>query len=83
MPFWQAPLPSGDEDAGVERTLDDHELGDEPLGPLVRWLDDATAAGELLPHAMALATASSDGWPSVRMVLLERVDERGVWRLVP
>ena len=30
------------------------------------------------PEAAALATASPDGLPSVRMVLLKRLDERGL-----
>jgi pyridoxamine 5'-phosphate oxidase len=42
-----------------------------------RWLDEADAAGLLQPRAMALATASPDGEPSVRMLLLRGFDERG------
>jgi pyridoxamine 5'-phosphate oxidase len=38
---------------------------------------DATAAGEMLPEAMTLATSSSAGIPSARMVLLRGFDERG------
>ena len=36
------------------------------------------AAGVAEPEAMALATASADGVPSVRFVLLKGIDERGV-----
>ena len=36
------------------------------------------AAGVVEPEAMALATASADGMPSVRFVLLKGIDERGV-----
>jgi pyridoxamine 5'-phosphate oxidase len=42
-----------------------------------RWYDDASAARVAMPEAMALATASPDGRPSVRMVLLKSADERG------
>jgi pyridoxamine 5'-phosphate oxidase len=42
-----------------------------------RWLADALAAGLPEPNAMSLATAGSDGRPSVRTVLLKGVDERG------
>ena len=36
------------------------------------------AAGLFEPDAMALATASPDGMPSVRIVLLKGIDERGL-----
>ncbi len=42
-----------------------------------RWFDDARASGVPQPEAMALATASPDAVPSVRMVLLRGRDERG------
>ncbi|AWK85634.1 pyridoxamine 5'-phosphate oxidase [Azospirillum thermophilum] len=41
------------------------------------WLDEAGRSEPNDPNAMALATADSDGIPSVRMVLLKGVDERG------
>jgi pyridoxamine 5'-phosphate oxidase len=48
----------------------------EPLAPFRRWLDEAWK-GEANAHAMSLATATPDGRPSVRMVLLKGLDERG------
>ncbi len=51
-----------------------------PPGPLVeleRWLEDARGLGLENPHAMALATVDPGGEPSVRMVLLKGLDERG------
>ena len=48
-----------------------------PLDRLRRWYGEAAAVLPE-PHAMALATASPDGEPSVRIVLLKGVDERGV-----
>jgi pyridoxamine 5'-phosphate oxidase len=50
----------------------------DPIAQIQRWLDDATAAGEAEPTAMTLATASADGAPSARMVLLRGLDERGL-----
>lgn len=41
------------------------------------WLAEARAAEPNDPEAMALATADSDGRPSVRMVLLKGHDRRG------
>ena len=42
-----------------------------------RWMKDTLEAKAEEPNAMALATASKDGAPSVRMVLLKGFDERG------
>lgn len=49
----------------------------DPIELFRSWFDAAREAGILLPEAAALATASPDGEPSVRMVLLKGVDERG------
>jgi pyridoxamine 5'-phosphate oxidase len=51
-----------------------------PVDPIVkfrRWYAAAARADIRLPDAMALATASKTGAPSVRFVLLKAVDERG------
>lgn len=50
----------------------------DPLAQFTRWFGDARAAGVYEPEAMALATASADGAPSARMVLLKGHDERGL-----
>jgi len=50
---------------------------DDPFALFRRWLRDAQNAGELLPEAMALATATHDGRPSVRMVLYRGVSRGG------
>jgi pyridoxamine 5'-phosphate oxidase len=41
----------------------------DPLVLFRKWYREAEAAGTLLPEAMALATATRNGSPSVRMVL--------------
>jgi pyridoxamine 5'-phosphate oxidase len=46
----------------------------DPLAWFRAWLGEAPADA---PQAMALATASAEGAPSVRMVLLKQADERG------
>jgi len=51
-------------------------LDEDPLAQFRRWYQDAAAASPV-PEAAALATATPDGRPSVRMVLVKRVDERG------
>jgi pyridoxamine 5'-phosphate oxidase len=53
------------------------ESAGDPIALFQRWLNDAEA-GELNdPNAVALATATRDGMPSVRMVLMKRVDNDG------
>jgi pyridoxamine 5'-phosphate oxidase len=53
------------------------DLAPDPLEQLQHWLVEAAAAVEV-PEAMALATADPEGAPSVRMVLLKGVAERGL-----
>src|SRR6202789_711877 len=55
----------------------DITTGNDPIATFRAWLKDAEAAEVNDPIAVALATASRDGTPSVRMVLMKRVDERG------
>ncbi|MEJ2121068.1 MAG: pyridoxamine 5'-phosphate oxidase [Alphaproteobacteria bacterium] len=52
--------------------------GDQDPFELFReWWDEAHKSEEAEPAAMALATATAEGRPSVRMVLLRGIDERG------
>jgi pyridoxamine 5'-phosphate oxidase len=48
-----------------------------PIELFAQWLKDAESSEPNDPIAAALATSTSDGFPSVRMVLVKRVDERG------
>jgi len=49
----------------------------DPIAQLRAWLEEARAVvGE--PHVMTLATATPDGQPSARVVLLRDLDERGL-----
>jgi pyridoxamine 5'-phosphate oxidase len=57
--------------------LDEREVDANPFVQFERWLQEAVAAGAYEPTAMALATATPDGRPSVRMVLLKGVDAQG------
>jgi pyridoxamine 5'-phosphate oxidase len=49
----------------------------DPLPRFLGWLADARASKLPEPTAMALATVSADGAPSVRMVLLKHADAAG------
>jgi pyridoxamine 5'-phosphate oxidase len=57
--------------------LDELSVDQDPIRLFRRWLDDAIAAGLKLPESMTLATATSDGKPSARIVLLKQVDDDG------
>ncbi len=53
------------------------DLHPDPLVQFKRWLDEAVQASVPLPHAMTLATASRDGLPSARVVLLKNLEKGG------
>lgn len=53
------------------------DLGANPLEQFGRWFEEARTASIPLAEAVALATATSDGRPSARMVLLKAFDESG------
>ncbi len=57
--------------------LDEGAAGEDPVAMFDRWLTEVAAAGVHEPNAMALATATPDGLPSVRLVLLKGADARG------
>lgn len=53
---------------------------DESSDPILlfqSWIGEAAVSEPNDPNAAALATATADGLPSVRMVLVKQVDERG------
>lgn len=58
-------------------SLDTGEVDRDPLTQFRRWFGDAQKAELREPNAMTLATATSDGRPSSRVVLLKSLDERG------
>ena len=57
--------------------LDEADLGADPIPEFDRWFRQAQEAKAIEPNAMALATATREGAPSVRIVLLKGYDERG------
>jgi pyridoxamine 5'-phosphate oxidase len=57
--------------------MEQRDLDPDPLRQFGAWFDEAREAGVEAPEAMALATATADGRPSVRMVLLKQADEGG------
>ncbi|MBL8177034.1 MAG: pyridoxamine 5'-phosphate oxidase [Bryobacterales bacterium] len=68
--------------AEIRREYEGTPLGPDSVHPdpvvqFRRWFDEALDAGIGQANAMALATASADGAPSARMVLLKGFDEHG------
>lgn len=57
--------------------LSEPDLDPDPIAQFARWFAEAQAAKVHEANAMMLATASPDGTPSARIVLLKGFDERG------
>jgi len=57
--------------------LDETDVSHDPLVEFARWFAEAQEAKVPEPTAMTLATATSEGLPSARIVLLKGFDERG------
>jgi pyridoxamine 5'-phosphate oxidase len=61
----------------TREALTEADVDADPVVQFGRWFEQAEQAGLLEPTAMTLATATPDGRPSARMVLLRGFDERG------
>ena len=57
--------------------LKESDLDSNPFRQFDKWFQQALAAGLPEPNAMTLATATLDGKPSARVVLLKGFDEQG------
>lgn len=57
--------------------LYEKDVADHPLVQFEKWMKDAIAKEMFEPNAMTLATASLDGAPTSRTVLLKDYDENG------
>ena len=57
--------------------LNEADLESDPFQQFAIWFQQAKEAGVPEANAMVLATASTDGVPAARVVLLKDVDERG------
>ena len=57
--------------------LDERGISSDPIAQFLNWFEEAVASGLPEPNAMTLATATADGRPSARVVLLKGIDDRG------
>ncbi|MCX5198639.1 pyridoxamine 5'-phosphate oxidase [Streptomyces sp. NBC_00249] len=55
----------------------EESLADDPMAQFARWFRQAADAHVFEPNAMVVSTASADGRPSSRTVLLKQFDGRG------
>lgn len=63
--------------ASVVKGLHEKDLDPDPFKQFAKWFEDAKRTGMTHPEAMSAATATADGKPATRMVLLKEFDERG------
>ena len=61
----------------VIKGLKETDIDRDPVKQFQKWLQDAQNARCHLPEAIALATATPEGRPTARMMLLKGADERG------
>lgn len=57
--------------------FDHSNVNPDPFKQFANWLQAAMDAGHIEPNAMTLATATLDGRPSARIVLLKGLDDQG------
>jgi pyridoxamine 5'-phosphate oxidase len=58
--------------------LSERDVDPDPIAQLERWMGDALSSGVYEANAATLATASRDGAPNARVVLIKGIDARGV-----
>lgn len=58
-------------------SLTERDVDADPFRQFTKWFEQANKAGLIEPNAMALATSTPDGHPSVRMVLLKGAEPEG------
>lgn len=61
----------------TRETLNETDVDPNPFQQFQHWFDQAISAELPEPNAMTLATATKDGIPAARIVLLKAVDDRG------
>ncbi len=59
------------------QTLSEKDVSKDPFSQFDKWWQEAIHAGVDEPNAMTLATASADGMPDARIVLLKGFDGNG------
>jgi len=63
----------------INRPMELADLEKDPFELFFTWFKEARDAAELEPNAMALSTVDMHGHPSVRMVLLKGLEDKGFY----
>lgn len=58
-------------------TLSEKDVAPDPMSQFSKWFSEALVSGIKEPNAMTLATATADGKPSARIMLLKGFEETG------
>jgi pyridoxamine 5'-phosphate oxidase len=66
-----------DDDEPFAQPLRERDVEQDPFGQFAAWFEQARAGGVRMPEAAALATATLDGAPSARMVLVKETAASG------
>lgn len=61
----------------TQEKLNESDVDSDPIKQFQHWFEQSVNAQLPEPNAMTLATATKDGVPSARIVLLKGVDQRG------
>ncbi|MCC7245943.1 MAG: pyridoxamine 5'-phosphate oxidase [Saprospiraceae bacterium] len=61
----------------TRQTLDESHVSSDPLRQFEHWFQEAVDSQLPEPNAMTLATATTSGLPSARIVLLKGLDDKG------
>lgn len=60
-----------------KQSLSEQDILQDPIAQFDKWWQEAISSGIDEPNAMTLATASADGMPDARVVLLKGFNEKG------
>lgn len=61
----------------TQKTIEEESLSDDPIKEFEKWFRNAQSSNQPEPNAMTLATTTSNGQPSARIVLLKGVEPEG------
>lgn len=61
----------------AKQTLDELDVIDNPIDQFAKWFEEAVGAQVIDPNAMTLCSATKEGKPSARIVLLRNFSENG------
>jgi len=61
----------------ASRSLMETDVASNPISQFEKWWNEALESAIVEPNAMTLATASGDGMPSARVVLLKGFNQKG------